>query len=155
MKKLSVLLTLITFLLILSACGGGGVDAPEGAAITINPDDFSVTDGTATAEGSRLDYQIVVRNEDGIPLNNVEITISFPWAAPNQAIPGTTLVQLYDGDEAKNSPMTVRTDINGAYNLRFDFLSGGGLAYDGDLTVTSGSAFGSATFAVAAAASEE
>lgn len=127
----------------MSGCGGG-VTAPSDATITINPSTVSITDGTTESTWHTQFFTILVKNSDGNPLGNIKITISYPWAVPDSA--GS--VQLYDGSTPVNSPFDAETDDFGVYNLRFDYLSGGGLNYNGDLEVRSGSAFSSATFEV-------
>jgi hypothetical protein len=148
MKKFLVLL--LSFLFLGLSCGGsidlgpgGCVSAPEGATITISPSSIDVTDATSLAWHTAY-FQIKVTDENGIPLNDVELWISFIWAVPDEA----GYVQLYDGDIPKNSPMKVCTDEDGVYNLTFRFQSGGGRDYYADLEVRSGSVYGSASFTV-------
>ncbi len=150
LKRSLTSLIVLSFMLIISGCGSGGTDAPATAIITISPEtDVEVTDGSATVSTSTKNFHITITNDQGIPLEDVNLHISYIWAVPNSFGP----VQLYDGTTAKNSPMLVKTDINGTYNLRLDFQSGGGLAYSGNLQVTSGAIFGSRGFAVAAGSS--
>jgi hypothetical protein len=145
-----IFLIVTAFLFVLSACGGGnsGHEAPAEATLTINPSDYTVTVGENFPLTTYTQhFLIVVKNEKGIPLRNVNLKISYPWAQPND-----TVVQLYDGGTPKNSPMTVETDENGTYDLRFDYVVGNNglndLEYKGDLVVTSGTLFESATFEV-------
>lgn len=143
--KILLLLTLFgAAVFFMSSCGSGSVSAPPGATITINPATLSVTDETTEPTWKTQFFTILVKNSDGNPLGNIKITISYPWAVPDSA----GLVQLYDGSTPVNSPFDAETDDFGVYNLRFDYLSGGGLNYNGDLEVRSGSAFSSATFEV-------
>ncbi len=141
-KRFFVVISLLSFIFILQGCGG--YDAPETATITINPSSVKITDGTSGVNTTTQYFIITVKDENGIPLKNVEVWISYLWAAPN----AYDFVQLYDGDDAEDSPMNVTTDENGAYNLRFDFKSGGGLEYSADLEVSSGSVYNSAEFKV-------
>jgi len=149
-RRYIISLALVALLFIIPGCGGGGggsnsnTNAPVKATITVNPEEVSVTDGTASIDTTSQFFYIVVKNENGIPYDEVEITISYLWAVPNK----NALVQFYDGDDKVDSPMTVETDSNGTYKLRMDFKSGGGLAYSGNLQVSSGSVFGSASFEV-------
>lgn len=151
MKRYIIGLALTSFLFILFSCGGGvdlgpggSVSAPVGATITIFPSEVSVKDTSAPAVWHRTTFTITVTDKNGIPLNDVEIWISYQWAVPDS----TGLVQLYDGGTPKNSPMSAVTDGNGVYQLRFEYQSGGGLEYTADLEVRSGSISGSATFSV-------
>ncbi len=116
------------------------------ATITINHSMVTVTDGTLTAQWHTQYFFISVKDTGGYLASDVEIWISYPWAVPDTS----GFVQLYDGDAPKDSPMSVKTDENGSYILRFDFLSGGGLEYIGNSEVHSGSVSSSATFEVKA-----
>jgi hypothetical protein len=150
MKNRLIVLITTAFFLGLVACGGGGHDAPAEATITIKPVDTTITVAENYPDTTYTQYfQIVVKDKNGIPLRDVKLRISYPWAVP-AAFP---VVQLYDGNSPKNSPMTVETDENGSYTLRFDYKVGFDGSFDreysGDLTVTSGSLFESASFAVA------
>ncbi len=143
--KILLLLTLLgASVFFMSSCGGGSVSAPPGATITINPATLSVTDGTTEPNWKTRFFTIFVKDSKGNPLGNIKISIFYPWAVPDSA----GVVQLYDGSTPVNSPFDAETDDFGAYNLRFDYLSGGGLNYKGDLEVRSGSAFGSASVEV-------
>jgi hypothetical protein len=152
MKNSFITFIIMAFIITLSACGGGsgsGSDAPAEATITISPSEYTVTvaEGFPETTYTQL-FLIVVKDANGIPLNDVKLRISFPWAQPNDDV-----VQLYDGDTPKDSPMRVSTDENGSYALRFDYKVGVG-EYKGDIQVTSGSVFESATFEVAVATEE-
>lgn len=143
--KILLLLSLLgTSVFFMSSCGSGSVSAPPGATITINPATLSVTDETTEPTWKTQFFTILVKNSDGNPLGNIKITISYPWAVPDSA----GLVQLYDGSTPVNSPFDAKTDDFGVYHLRFDYQSGGGLKYKGDLEVRSGSAFKTAAFEV-------
>ena len=124
-----------------SACGGG-LDAPVGSTITITGPD-SITDASTSTVTDTANFTIVVKNISGVPLDNVKIWISYPWAVPSPA----GLVQLYDGDTAKDSPMSAETDSNGAYHLRLDYRRGG-VDYTGNIQVVAGPNTGTAEFAV-------
>jgi hypothetical protein len=146
MRKFTLLLTITISLFILSSCGGGGggYDAPAEGKITISgaPGTITITD-IATNWYEYCCFVIVVKDSNGIPLNNVNLSISYPWAIPNP--PG--LVQLYDGDAPQDSPMDVTTDENGAYYLKIGY-KGGLLDYTGSVLVVSGSLSATATFEV-------
>lgn len=140
-------LLLVLCLIIISGCGGGGggVSAPSNATILINPSSLSVTDASASASTHTQFFTVTVKNSAGAALGDTKITISFPWAVPDSA----GVVQLYDEDgNARNSPFDAKTDNFGTYNVRFDFMSGGGLKYTGNLEVRSGSAFGTSTVTI-------
>jgi hypothetical protein len=137
----------LLFTVFLWGCGSLGQDtvtAPPDSAITINPDTTTVTDGNEDSWWHTQFFTIYVQDSDGNPLGNVKITISYPWAVPDPA----GVVQLYDGSTPVKSPFDAKTDDFGVYYLRFDYMSGGGLAYYGDLEVRSGSAYGISTFTV-------
>ena len=143
-KKLIPGLLILTFLLVLSACGGKGDQAPATATLTISPTESTVTNGSDISMVSTQYFTIVVKDAQGIPLSDVALDISYAWAVPN----AYGFVQLRDGETAVDSPMEATTDENGEYHLRFDFQSGGGLKYSASLEVTSGALFGSADFSV-------
>jgi hypothetical protein len=147
MRKFTLLLTITIFLFIFSSCGGGGGggnDAPAEGKITISgaPDTITIID-TETNWYEYCCFVIVVKDANGIPLNNVNLSISYPWAIPNP--PG--LVQLYDGDTPEDSPMDVTTDGNGAFYLKIRY-QGGLVEYTGSLIVVSGSLSATAKFEV-------
>ncbi len=106
----------------------------------------SITDGSASTSTDSAFFLIVVKNQNGDLLGDVDLWITYPWAIPSPA----AAVQLYDDDDPEDSPMKVKTDSNGAYNLRMDYLRGGGIEYTGTIQVTSGSFVGSAEFDVSA-----
>ena len=130
--------------MLFSGCGGQTADAPLGSTITIDPEEVSVSNSFVDSTWSTSHFQISVKNENGIPLNNVKLWISFVYAVPHEY----GFAQLYDGDTLKDSPMSVTTDENGVYNLRFDYQEGGGLEYSADILVNSGSASASAEIKV-------
>ena len=148
-RRYIISLALVGLLFIISGCGGGGgggddVAAPAEAEITISgaPDTISI----GTSSTSWYEYCcfiIVVKDANDIPLNNVDLSISYPWAVPNP--PG--LVQFYNGNTPVDSPLNVTTDINGAYYLKIRY-QGGLVEYTGSLIVVSGSVSATATFAV-------
>jgi hypothetical protein len=130
------------FFIFLWGCGGSD-SAPPNSVITINPDEVTVTDSTGEPKWNTQFYTISLKDENGDPLGDTRIAISFIWAVPN--IVG--VVQLYDGDTPVNSPFYADTDDFGTYILRVDFQSGG-ISYFGDIEVRSGDAFGSAGLTV-------
>ncbi len=152
MKKRYILmsLVLISFLFLISCGGSGSVSAPADAAITISPSTFTLTDGTSVTQEHIQEFLIVVKDENGIPLKDVDLRIQYIWAIPDPS----ELVQLLDTNSPANSPYHATTDENGSYISRLQFKSGGGLSYRADLQVTSGSLFKSATLEVKAAAAE-
>ncbi len=136
-----VLILLSVFLL--SACGGG-TDAPATATMTISPSSFTFTDSTTTQSETTQTFSIVVKNAQGIPLNDVDIWISSLLAAPN----AFDVIQLHDGNNEEGSPMKVKTDDNGVYILRVDFKHGNSLSYSSPIQVVSASISASADFDV-------
>jgi len=146
-KRIITALVLTGFVIVMYSCGQGSPSsAPVGSTITIFPASVSVSDAGGLAT-HRQDFVIMVKNANGVPLNNVKLNISYSWAVPDP----TGYVQLYDGDVAVDSPMEATTDENGTYTLRFDYQSGS-IEYTADLVVTSGSSSASAEFAVDAGA---
>jgi hypothetical protein len=149
-KKILINLLIVSSLFIMVVfigCGNNGhsEDAPVEATMTINPTEVKISDGTAPPSTlHREEYQIVVKDGNGLPLKNVELRVTF-WLA----VPDTFgLVQFIDGDTPVNSPLKATTDEDGSYILKLDFLSGGGLEYSGGIEVTSGSLFEAADFEV-------
>lgn len=125
-------------------CGDGGSSSPSKSTMTINPATVSVTDGSGTVSTHSQSFTITVLDSNGKPMNEQEITISFPWAVPDSA----GVVQLYDGNTPVNSPFKAETDKFGVYNLRFDYQTGGGLAYKGDIEVRSATVYAKASVEV-------
>ncbi|MBM4136572.1 MAG: hypothetical protein FJ241_07045 [Nitrospira sp.] len=141
MKKYLGLLLLFLFLIPFSGCGES-VSAPPGAKVKINPSEVTITDTGAIDTHTQF-FSISVTDANDIPLGNIKITISYPWAVPDSS----GVVQLYNGSTPVNSPFDTETDDFGIYNLRMDYQSGG-LDYKGDLEVRSGTAYGKASFEV-------
>ena len=149
-------LILMSFLFVLSGCGGndgidlgpgGCVTAPVGSILNIQPGDFSKTDPDP-ASVHTTNFTISVTDENGIPLNDVLLWISYPFAVPDSS----GRVQLYDGDVSKPSPMNVCTDVDGLYHLRFDYISGlvgeDPITYTGALKAESGQAIDTVTVSI-------
>ena len=138
MKRFFMLLIGLTAL---AGCGGsGGVSAPAGSTITLNPSALTITD--AVDQWHTTFFDIIVKNADGQPMGDAKVTISFQWAVPDPQ----AFVQLYDGDTKKNSPFDAKTDDFGIYHLRFDYRTG--YKYNGDLEARSGATLGKATITV-------
>jgi hypothetical protein len=145
-KRYIIFIAFVGLLFIVPGCGGGDdiENADTNDTITINPIASTVSDGTALATPHIQYFHIVVEDANGFPLENIRLTIEFWLAVPD--IYG--VVQFYHGGSPVDSPFNALTDGDGAYMLRMDFYSGGGLEYNGALQVTSGSAYGSADFEV-------
>lgn len=148
-KKIIIGLCLMGSFFIWAGCGNS--DAPETSTITITGSEEIIDASPPPSTVDTAFFLIVVKNQSGVPLDDVEIWITYPWAIPSPA----GAVQLYDGDDPEDSPMKVETDSNGAFNLRMDYLRGGGVEYTGTIQVTSGSVVGTAEFAVSAGGEEE
>lgn len=134
-----------SFLLLAVAGCGDKLTAPSGSAISISPDSFAPPADTSSATSTHSQYfTISLKDADGKPLKNREISIFFPYAVPDSS----SYAQLYDGSTPKNSPFTANTNMDGVYYLRIDYLSGGGISYSGNLEIRSGSVFGSATITI-------
>ncbi len=135
-------------ILLLWSCGD--VSAPPGSTITIEPSSLTIENSLPTAETSTQYYTVSVVDEDGNPVGDVKLSISFIWASPSPY----NLVQLYKGDVPVDSPFEATTDEFGAYTFRLDFISGGGYEYKGDVEVRSGAAFASSTLEVTTGSSQ-
>ena len=140
-KKIMIGLCLMGSFFIWYGCGNP--EAPVRSLITITGPG-PITDTSSSTSTDSTIIHIAVMTANSIPLGNVEIWISYPWAIPSPA----GAVQLYDGDNEMDSPMKVKTDSNGAYNLRMDYLRGGGVSYEGSIQVTSGINVGTTEFSV-------
>ncbi|MCX7794040.1 MAG: hypothetical protein N2257_06525 [Thermodesulfovibrionales bacterium] len=156
-----VILFMIIFLA--SSCGteldlpGDSIIAPPGSTITINPAEFTDTPDIPETY-LRKDYSVIVRDSNDIPIGRVRFQISFPFAYPV-----TNYFRFIDGscqsNKYVNGPYYAETDDYGVYRFCVEYLAGcyqncgttGALyhKYKGDITVTSGTVFGSATFEVA------
>ncbi len=145
-KGYIIFIAFVGLLFIVPGCGGGDdiEDAQPTDTITINPSTSTVSDGTPLTTTHIQYFHILVTGANGFPLRNIELTIEFWLAVPDEY----GFVQFYHEGSPVDSPFNVLTDDNGAYILRMDFDSGGGLEYSGTLQVISGSAYGSAEFEV-------
>jgi len=142
------------FLFGASGCGGSNTNtnynysAPSTSSITIDPADQTWTFGVTMPVSTNQDhFTITVKDANGNPMNNVKITISYPWAAPNT----NSRVQFYsDGTLAvkEPSPFDAVTDKFGAYVLNYTYDAGGGLSYFGNLKAQSGSVVGTAKLTI-------
>ena len=142
----------------ITGCGGNsGSEAPEGTTITISGTESRVN-GHADMTATEDELRIIVKNADGIPLNNVKLRISFGFArsavrpliydaATNT---GGYRVLFFDDGSETNSPMEVTTDKYGVYTLVFRYWSGNSVAYTGDFVVSSGTSTATHEFAVTA-----
>ncbi len=137
------LLAAILLILAIAGCSGDKVTAPTGSTVSINPVSVTVTDANPSAYHPQY-FTITIKDEKGNPVQNAEVSISFPVAVPDSL----GYAQLYDGSTPKNSPLTATTNADGVYYLRMDLLSGGGVSYTTNLEIRSGSAFASATITV-------
>ena len=134
-------LILMSFLFALSGCGGdgGAVTAPPGTIVKFLDGDLTIIDITEPNPHVE-NFTISVTDPEGRPLNDVLLWISYQWAVPDP----DGVVQLYDGDIPKDSPMNVSTDVDGLYHLKFEYISGqvgdDPISYYGDLKAQSGGA---------------
>lgn len=152
-KKTYLLLPILSLFII--SCGASNPAAPYGSTITISPSSVSVayTKSTYTVDDVEYTwfgpvwytqyYTIVVTDENGKPMDGVNINISHFLASPASY----NTVQFYNNGERVSSPFTVKTNKYGAYDLRMDFNIGAG-KYKGNIEVRSGANFGSSTFEV-------
>lgn len=157
LKKVYFLVPIFSLFII--SCDPGNPAAPYGSKITINPSEVTIeyteSTMTVTIDSTEVEYtwfgptwytqyyQIVVTDENGKPMDGVNINISYLWASPSRYY----AVQFYHNGERVSSPFTAKTDKYGAYNLRVDFHVGAG-EYKADIEVRSGANFGSSTFEV-------
>jgi hypothetical protein len=142
--KIFVVALLLLMIFAVSGCGNGG-PAPDGSAITVEPAaPTPVADNSDNITTHTQSFTISVINSSGFSVGNTDITVSFPYAAPDNS----SYVQFYDGNTPVNSPFNTKTNGDGIYTLRFDYKSGSGLNYAGDLQVTSGPASASVPFSV-------
>ncbi len=151
-RTFGVFIASLVIALVLSSCGGstsGGVTAPFGSTITIDPTAYSVGDAGTSITVHTEYFTIQVLGPDGTPFNKALITIEFPWSPPDP----TSLVQLYDGNVPQSSPFSAVTNEFGLYTLRVDYESGGGLLYHGNITVRTGSASATSTLTITNTAS--
>ncbi len=150
-KRLIYSMFSVCLIFVFTGCGGelggsSGSDAPEGAVITFTPTSLTITD-TGAAVWDDASFTIIVKNADGIPLGNVRLNISFPFAKSSKLTSGF-LVELLDDGTVTESPMEATTETNGTYVLRFNYQRGS-LDYVSDILVTSGTSSKVATFTVA------
>ena len=136
-------LILMSFLFALSGCGGdgGAVTAPPGTIVKFLEGDLTINDATSWDKHEAY-FTISVTDENGIPLSDVLLWISYQWAVPD---PDGT-VELYNADTNAfmGSPASVSTDKDGLFHLKFVFISGlvgeDPISYTGDLKAQSGQA---------------
>jgi hypothetical protein len=149
MTRKSGLFFLLLFLVVAAGCGSSNYSATSSSTITIDPSTRTVTFAALSSVTTSQDhFTITVKDAAGNPMNNVEITISYPWAAPNTF----SDVHFYsDGNltAAEPSPFKAHTDKFGVYILNYTYDGGGGMEYTGELKAQSGAVVGTATFAVA------
>lgn len=147
MRTKPALYMLLLFVVVaLFSCGGDDICPPPGSTITIEPEDVSVTDGGAVTQTHTQFFKIYVADPQERPIEGAKISLFFIWANPDPY----NVVQFYDGITPVTSPFSTETDEYGVYNLRMEFVSGGGLEYSGNIEVYSCSVFASAAFDVAA-----
>lgn len=92
---------------------------------------------------------IIVRNEQGVPLGNVDIDIFLDFA-PGSIFGGIPLTTLIDGGAQVAVPYSTTTDDDGSKTVSIGFLVANGCTYAGSLTVTSATLFAQTTFDVTA-----
>ncbi len=135
-KKFIYTVFSVCLIFVLTGCGGKGNDAPEGTEITVTPGSITISDAGAV-RWDQSSFTIIVKNEDDIPLSNVRLNISFPFARSARLTSGFVVQLLNDDGNSTNSPMEAVTGTNGTYVLRFDYLRGS-LSYNADILITSG-----------------
>jgi hypothetical protein len=155
----------VSIIFLLWSCGESDVTAPPEAVITVNPASVSIDDGSA-AFGQTFHthyFTITVSDDQGRPIRDAKILISYQWAWSDAFAPITPIFLCSSTEETgigadtnangvgdcnpALSPMTAHTDEFGTYLLRFDF-SLGVPGYKADIEVRSGENFGTSTFEV-------
>jgi hypothetical protein len=118
-KRYVIFLAFLSLLFIIPGCGGGGgsggggVDAPVGSIITVNP---STAEFASLSGDTIINFAVFVTNEQGVPLNNVELFISGPFAVPR--VPAR--YQFYrnsNGNNPVDSFFSEKTNENGVYEF--------------------------------------
>lgn len=136
MKVKEVAVVLFTLTLVL----GCGNQAPYGTEITISPDSCDLN---ASSEYTVFKFFDIKVTNDGVPLNGVEIEISFIFAPPLPE-PAELFDFIYLLDEDLNrqdSPFITETGENGAYRVWVEIITVGD--FYGDLEVSTGNAYAS------------
>jgi hypothetical protein len=153
MKKRLINLVTTAFLLVLIACGGGGggYDAPIGSTITVSPPAIPYD---SIAGDVIVNISVLVKNAEGIPLNNVAIVISGSMAEPR--VPAR--YQFHEGFNASdpvNSGFSAVTDQNGVYEFSIKIyaeVGGSPSEFTDQITVNAAGAFKSVEVSLGAAA---
>ena len=97
-KRLIYAMFSVCLIFAVTGCGGAtGSDAPEGTTITFTPTSTSVSDATGVNRWDRDSFKIIVKNSNGIPLSNVKLNISFPFAK------GASMIQLFTALPSKRT----------------------------------------------------
>lgn len=124
-------------------CGGGGTggaggnDAPPESTITINPSSISVT---GLSGDTTFNLTVIVKDSKGNPINNAQVTISGPFAAPR--VPAR--YQFYNqpnGVGPVNSSFTGQTNEFGTYSFSIiipALVGGVANAFTDNIQVSSG-----------------
>ncbi|HLQ26335.1 MAG TPA: hypothetical protein VK138_10710 [Acidiferrobacterales bacterium] len=148
MKSIALLVgSIVFFTLILSTGCGSNYGAPDGSTITINPTSYSLLNISATSTTSTIPVIVTVRNKNGVPIPGVVIFISVPTIF---LINGFGPVGFIDqnGNAVTGTQFMAQTDDNGVYSFRFQYVSGGGANYFGDMVVSSNSAYTTMRFTI-------
>ena len=147
-RRYIIHLALISLLFISFSCGGnGGVggsdDVPAESTITINPPEWvfdSISGDTV------VNITAYVQNKEGIPLNDVEIVISGPLAAPRNPSRYQFYTDFNAAGNPVNSGFTAVTNENGVYQFSikiYAVVNGSPSAFLDTLSISGQSAFSS------------
>jgi hypothetical protein len=118
-KKLLTVFIILSSFLILSACGGGSDSAPHGSTITIDPAEVTYTSLSGT---TFVNYSVVVLNENGVPLDAVELTISGGFAEPR--VPARyQFHRSWNHNDPVISSFSARTDAEGVYKFSIEIYA--------------------------------
>ncbi len=146
----------------LSACGPN--ESQNGSAVftdslTISPSSISVAvpadplmDPNPCVNNPQslitMPVVIIVRNEQGVPLGNVDIDIFLDLAPGTVFGAGVPVTTLIDGGVQVGVPYSTNTDDDGSKTVSIGFTIANGCAYAGSLTVTSATLFQQTAFDV-------
>ncbi len=124
---------------VLLGCGARGGSAPPGSTLAIGSFD-GVANANTTIQRDSQTVQVTVKSGSA-GVNNASINISFDYTTmPDRTIAPdiAKLVTLCGGGQIVNTTVGAKTDDWGVFYLCLEYEDGGGLAYAGNIKVTSG-----------------
>ncbi|MDA8433196.1 MAG: hypothetical protein M0Z60_09580, partial [Nitrospiraceae bacterium] len=145
MKRVVFAVFCLAVLSMFWGCSGSGSGAPSGAVMTLTPSDkITVDSASSSIETASQSFLVTVKDskaKNAPGVRDVTFTISFTFGNPpsQQVLPdAASAVTLCDGTRIAGVVAPAITDGQGNYNLCILYKAGGGLAYSGVLTVSSG-----------------